>query len=64
MELHQPTLHPSASPQIGKVVMAAIANQGFSNFINNRPDGECEDLQPAVVARRQQQHLGGIDVYA
>ncbi len=48
MELNQLTPKLFVSPQIAKSDVAEIAAQGFTNIINNRPDGEGED-QPASL---------------
>ena len=43
MDLRQLTPKLFVSPQIAKSDVAEIAAQGFSNIVNNRPDGEGVD---------------------
>jgi len=47
------TEHFATAPQIDPLDMAAIAAQGFSTVINNRPDGEGGPDQPSSQAMAQ-----------
>jgi uncharacterized protein (TIGR01244 family) len=53
----------ATAPQIDPKDMAAIAAQGFSTVVNNRPDGEGGPDQPSSEAMAQAAQAAGLDYH-
>ena len=53
----------ATAPQIDPQDMAAIAAQGFSTVVNNRPDGEGGPDQPSSQAMAQAAQAAGLDYH-
>ena len=53
----------ATAPQIDPQDMAALAAQGFSTVVNNRPDGEGGPDQPSSAAMAQAAQAAGLDYH-
>ncbi len=53
----------ATAPQIDANDMAAIAAQGFSTVVNNRPDGEGGPDQPSSEAMAQAAQAAGLEYH-
>jgi len=57
------TDHFATAPQIAPEDMPAIAVQGFSTVVNNRPDGEGGPDQPSSEAMAQAAQAAGLEYH-
>lgn len=57
------TDHFATAPQIAPEDMPAIAAQGFSTVVNNRPDGEGGPEQPSSQAMAAAAQASGLDYH-
>jgi uncharacterized protein (TIGR01244 family) len=57
------TDHFATAPQIAPEDMPAIAAQGFSTVVNNRPDGEGGPDQPSSEAMAQAARAAGLEYH-
>jgi len=57
------TDHFATAPQIAPEDMPAIAAQGFSTVVNNRPDGEGGPDQPSSEAMAQAAQAAGLEYH-
>ena len=57
------TDHFATAPQIAPEDMPAIAAQGFSTVVNNRPDGEGGPDQPGSEAMAQAAQAAGLEYH-